>query len=906
MFKKMMQLLIIVLPITILFTASSYIGYHAWQKYHTAADLKAQLNNAKLLQSFEHSLLNEIVCVATMSEHKDIMAKVCSKTKKTTDEFMQQIMYQTNDKSLYRLEKVLYNIRHSIKDSGVTAVEKLVNGDLDKQMKKFLQFYTSKLKTYSNDIGEKESIRLYGEISDISYATESEKALVAYYLSLKKTIPAKNLIYWGNVVSASEIPEMNKDHIFSLYAKLEKIWQDQKLQSTLRSIEDIRMDIMSHASSGNYKSDVAQWVDLVNKKQKVLNSVEVLLLNDIFNGVDKRIQKEFWVSLLSLVSFLLSILAFFILIRYYRNTNAQKGLLDDLASKVRDISENNQTAVEEESIEDPKLAYDYVLSNYRELHDKEKKASEENKIKNNFIANTFYEIRTPLNGILGYIKLLKETSLNIEQSDFVSIIENNSENLNKLVSKATTQHTIIDKKLEIQNSTFNLIKKMESIVETFAIKADRKDIVLGAFIDPVLPEKVIGDATRLSQVLTNLINNALESASAYGTVDLFVEKMHTDSNSTTIKFLVKDSGIGFDPEELVSIFAAFNEPNSRKIISGIDIQNLGISDRIIKRMGGKLEIESKKGEGTIFFFTLTLEKSNKTVQENIYPDFKDLRVGLALPSREVDRQIDKNLEFYVTYLGGVFKIYYHDELFGSEEEIELPDVMLVYHNYARLEGELEAFSNLGCKIALITTGTLRSRIDSDKYYFSNIVYSPITMSKIVRILAKSKLEQTRIAQEADQNSKEFENIHALVVEDNVISQKLIKNDLEKFGLKVTVASNGQEAFEMRRENDFDIIFMDIDMPVMDGIETTRKILYYEGINQFKHVPIIALAVNVVDDEQEKYKKIGMDDTITKPFDLGKVERVIQKYCIDLAKEREASEENDLIAKVLSENFLKEE
>jgi len=906
MFKKIIQLLVIVLPITILLAASSYIGYNAWQKYHTASNLNEQLNNAKLLQSFEHSVLNEIVCVATMSQHKELMAKVCSKPKKTTDGFMQQIMQQTNDKSLYMLEKVLYNVRSTIKDSGISAIEKLVNGDLDKHMKKFLESYTSKLRNYSDDVSEKESIRLYGQISDISYATESEKALVAYYLSLKKPIPAKNLIYWGNVVSSSDIPEMSEDHVFALYGKLQNIWQDPKLQETLRHIEDIRMDIMSHASTGNYISDVAQWVGLVNRKQKVLNNVEVLLLNDILNGVDKRIQKEFWTFIFSLVSLMLGILALFVFIHYQRRINTQKRLFDDLVSKIHDLSENKQSLAVSETIKDPKLAYEYIVSNYQELYDREKRANTENKAKNSFIANTFYEIRTPLDGILGYTKLLKETPLNIEQSDFVSIIENNSENLNKIVSKVAIQNTISEKKLEISNSSFNLIKKMESIVETFAIKADRKDIVLGAFIDPALPEKVIGDATRLTQVLTNLISNGLESTSAYGTVDLFVEKIHTDQNSTTIKFLVRDSGIGLDPEELENIFTAFNESNTKKIISGIDIQNLSITDKIIKRMGGKLDIESKKGEGTVFFFTLTLEKSDKTVQESVYPDFKGIKVGLALPSRDVDRQIDKNLEIYVTYLGGEFKIYYHDELFEAEEEIELPDVMIVYHNYARLEGELEAFSKLECKIALITTGTLRSRIDSDKYHFANIVYSPITMSKIVRILAKSKLEQARIAQEENQNGKKFENIHALVVEDNVISQKLIKNDLEKFGLEVMVASNGQEAFEMRRENDFDIIFMDIDMPVMDGIETTRKILYYEGINQFKHVPIIALAVNALDDELEKYKKIGMDDSVTKPFDLTKVETLIQKYCVDLVKEREVSEEDDLIAKVLSGNFLKEE
>jgi CheY-like chemotaxis protein len=180
------------------------------------------------------------------------------------------------------------------------------------------------------------------------------------------------------------------------------------------------------------------------------------------------------------------------------------------------------------------------------------------------------------------------------------------------------------------------------------------------------------------------------------------------------------------------------------------------------------------------------------------------------------------------------------------------------------------------------------------------------MSKTVRILAKSKLDQVRLAKEAEEKCKKFEKIRALVVEDNAISQKLMKNDLQSFGVDVMIAPNGRKAFEMRRENDFDIIFMDIDMPEMDGIEATKKILYYEGINQFKHVPIIALAAKASEDEKEIYIKTGMDDIAGKPFDLDKVADMIQKYCIDLPKEQEASEEDDLIAKVLSGNFLKEE
>jgi len=237
--------------------------------------------------------------------------------------------------------------------------------------------------------------------------------------------------------------------------------------------------------------------------------------------------------------------------------------------------------------------------------------------------------------------------------------------------------------------------------------------------------------------------------------------------------------------------------------------------------------------------------------------------------------------------------------------------MFVYHNYARLDGELESFSKLKTKIALITSGILRSRINIDKFSFSSIVYAPITMRKIVKIFADSKLQKPVLVETSDKKEElsidqpVFEHIKALVAEDNEISQKIIANILKKTGIEVSVADNGQKAFELRKENDYDIIFMDIDMPVMNGLEATSKILYYEGINQFTHVPIVALITDNNENAKEKYIKAGMDEYIQKPIDAKTVIDVIQKYCIDLPKEKAQTEEDELIAKVLSGDFLKE-
>ncbi len=908
MFKKYLQFITIVLPIIILMAAASYFAYIHWQKYETNTSLKMQLDNTKLLQSLEHSVLNEIVCVATMSQHKELMAKICNPTKKTTDAVMQQILEQKEDNSLYTLEKVIFNIRHTIEDSGIAAVEKLVNGDLDKEMNAFIQKNTEKLKNYSTTMDKKEFIRYYADISNISYETESEKALVSYYLSLRKPIPAKNLIYWDKTVSKSAIPSLTGDKISILHEDIESIWKQDKFQSTLRAIEDVRLDIMAHSSMGNYKSTVASWVSVLNQKQKVLHNVENMLLGHIFADVSKEINISKIMLAIALGALLLSILGLLFFFNIWRKESVKKNLLNDLLTKVLGDNTETRNVKLTDELSSYKIVYDYIGSSYESIKDKENAAYMENKTNATFLNNLAYEIRTPLNGISGYTKLLKETPLNVEQSDFVYLIENSFENLDSILGRVSSDSSLPAQKLEVENITFDIVRKIESAVETFSIKSDQKDIVLGLYIDPSLPLKVKGDATKLSQIMTNLIDNALESSNAYDTIDISLEKIHSDADHVSIKFSIKDEGIGYNIEELEDISNNFDTLESVNNISNIDMKNLTISNKIIKRMGGKLELFSEKGIGSNFFFTLTFEKDNKQHDFAVYPTFKGMKVGLALPSKEINRQIDRNLELYVKHLDAEITIYDYDTLFESDKEINLPDLMFVYHNYARLEGELESFSNLGCKVALITSGTLRSRIDTDKYIFSSIVYAPITMGKVVKIFAESKLEIPlieEVLEDENDGLKKFENIHALVAEDNDISKRIITNILEKYGIEVTVAVDGAKAFELRRENDFDIIFMDIEMPIMDGIESTSKILYYEGVNQFKHIPIIALASDADVTAKEKYLKAGMDDYIAKPIKANSIYELVQKFCIDLPKEVAQTEEDALIAKVLAGDFLKE-
>ncbi len=913
MFKRYLQFIFMVLPILFLMLLGGYFGYKSWHTYRSNVALKSHLENAKLLQSLEHSVLNEIVCIVTVGNHKNLMDKVCKKTQETTNFVMKQIMQQKDDTSLYTLEKNIFEIRNSIKNSGSVAIEKLVNGHLNKEMNTLIQKYTNMLKEYSDDMDKKEYLNLYADISRIAYATEAEKALIAYYLSLKKPIPSTNLIYWDKIINQSQIPELDNEKISILYADIADTFKEKKFQKTLRQIEDIRLDIMTNSARGQYKSDISTWVSLLNNKQKVLHTVETMLLDTIFNDTSKKINQSLFMLILSSIALFFALLGFLLLLSYWKKNRVKSLLLTDLVDKISEVNSDEKLKVTE-NIESQKVAYNYIASSYESLHEKEVAASEENKTNRIFLSNLAYEIRTPLNGISGYTKLLKETPLNFEQDEYLNMIENNFANLETLLDKISQEKSLSSQKLELEDREFDLVRQIESSVETFSIKADQKDIVLGLYIDPMLAYKVKGDGIKLSQIITNLIDNALDVSSAYHTIDISVEKLHSDAESVNIKFDIVDQGIGFDEVELQQIRNGLGELDTNVNIGNINMRNLNITNKIIKRMGGNLEFESKKGEGSRFFFTLTFEKSKDKKEIEVYPTFDGMKVGLALPSHEINRQIDKNLESYVKHLRCTFEIYDYETLFEDNHNIELPDLLFVYHNYARLEGELEKFAALPVKIALITSGSLRARINTEKYTFSSIVYAPITMKKIIKILTESKLnisepiEAVKVVSqsgETQEEEKKFNGLEALLVEDNEISQKILTDQLKKLGMQVTVSSSGAEAFELRKEKAFDIIFMDVDMPMMNGMETTSKILYYEGVNQLDHTPIIALAQDLSDQECNKYLKAGMDDCMHTKINEKEMYELIHKHCIELPKKMAQSEEDELIAKVLSGDFLKE-
>ncbi len=524
--------------------------------------------------------------------------------------------------------------------------------------------------------------------------------------------------------------------------------------------------------------------------------------------------------------------------------------------------------------------YKYITHLFSLLEKKGKEIKEEAEAKSQFLSTMSHEIRTPLNGILGFTKLLKEMDTTEDQKEFISLIESSSNNLISIVNDVLDLSKMNAEKMEIESIPFHLFETIDLTVASFAQMADQKDIEFGVLVDPTLSPYVIGDPTKLSQILTNLIGNAIKFTDAYGKINLFVEGVSSDKDHTGLKFSVSDNGIGLSEAQQKTIFEAYGQATagtSRKY-GGTGL-GLTISRKMVQLMGGELEVQSKENEGTTFFFTLPLEK-NKDHEPSVYTDFSDLSVGLALPVKSIDRQLDTNLQTYIEHLGATFSFFYYEELFESETPAVLPDIMIFDHHYARLPGELELCADLECKSVLLTNGSLRARVNPQQHHFTDVVLTPISLAKTIRILtnASEHKKEKILTSDTVENTEQFQGLHALVADDNKINCKLIKIILENLGLEVTVVNDGKEAVDMAIDNDYDILFMDIEMPVMDGVEACKHILEHETKHAMKHVPIIALTANTSSGEKEKYMAKGMDDYAVKPLDIEALKMIIKEHC----------------------------